>query len=456
MMSGRRFCRGAQGRFSPFPIYRHRMYQSPCVPGALLRMRRIYTAIRSKGQGFKKGRMIMYWESLPAFCGLIAYTALSFSYMGALFGARLREGDCLLVSCAVNCLIMGVYSALGLPLALTYLITYLVLLVEHLLLYRCGFLGTLFATGMFLFHLICMRMIVISLFSLICGATPWEILAQRELYYASLCTTMFGCALFVLFFRKVMELQTMLLLLGTPDQLRFVVFSLGCMNLYLLILSLGFDAPSPNRLLPLFHLSTAFILFAAFYTIFRHSTRMCVLLEYRSRSRQLLRLRTRESEELRAFAFNDELTGLYNRRFGQGHLEEMLSRGRELSVCFLDLDHLKLVNDRFGHKEGDEYILAAAGALREAFGGEALLCRMGGDEFMALLPGVREEEAHARCGDAAGRLQAFSGLYHPGYDMSLSYGVVHLPAGTKIEAEQVLQLADERMYRHKVGRRAAR
>ena len=60
----------------------------------------------------------------------------------------------------------------------------------------------------------------------------------------------------------------MLLLLGTPDQLRFVVFSLGCMNLYLLILSLGFDAPSPNRLLPLFHLSTAFILFAAFYTIF--------------------------------------------------------------------------------------------------------------------------------------------------------------------------------------------
>ena len=63
---------------------------------------------------------------------------------------------------------------------------------------------------------------------------------------------MFGCALFVLFFRKVMELQTMLLLLGTPDQLRFVVFSLGCMNLYLLILSLGFDAPSPNRLLDVY------------------------------------------------------------------------------------------------------------------------------------------------------------------------------------------------------------
>lgn len=398
----------------------------------------------------------MYWEGFPAFCGLIAYTAFSFSYMGDLFGTRRRLGECLFVSCAVNCLIMGVYTALGLPLALTYLITYLVLLVEHLLLYRCGFIGTLFATGMFLFHLICMRMIVISLFSLICRATPWEILALEKLYYASLCTTMFGCALFVLVFRKIMEPQTMLLLLRTPDQLRFVVFSLGCMNLYLLILSLGFDAPSPNRLLPLFHMSTALILFAAFYTIFRHSTRMCVLLEYRTRSRRLINLKARESEELRIFAFTDELTGLYNRRLGQTRLEELLSQGQELSVCFLDLDHLKLVNDRYGHKEGDEYILAAAGALREAFGGEALLCRMGGDEFMALLPGVCEEEASARCEDAAGRLQEFSELYRPGYDMSLSYGVAHLPAGTEARAGQVLQLADERMYRHKMSRRAAR
>jgi diguanylate cyclase (GGDEF)-like protein len=88
-------------------------------------------------------------------------------------------------------------------------------------------------------------------------------------------------------------------------------------------------------------------------------------------------------------ATTDSLTGLGNRRRFEDRLEGELRRGRRLSVCLLDLDGLKQLNDTLGHQEGDRALRAVAERLDA--GGEAF--RIGGDEFALLLVGVEAEEA---------------------------------------------------------------
>ena len=88
-------------------------------------------------------------------------------------------------------------------------------------------------------------------------------------------------------------------------------------------------------------------------------------------------------------ATTDPLTGLGNRRRFEERLEGELRRGRRLSVCLLDLDGLKQLNDTLGHQEGDRALRTVAARLDA--GGEAF--RIGGDEFALLLVGVEAEEA---------------------------------------------------------------
>ena len=107
-----------------------------------------------------------------------------------------------------------------------------------------------------------------------------------------------------------------------------------------------------------------------------------------------------QAERLEALLFEDPLTGLSNRRFILTQLGGMVSGARRhdrpLSVLIIDIDHFKTVNDTRGHAEGDRVLAAAAHALREHLRAEDQLGRLGGEEFLALLP-----DADARAAKAA-------------------------------------------------------
>lgn len=102
------------------------------------------------------------------------------------------------------------------------------------------------------------------------------------------------------------------------------------------------------------------------------------------------------TNEVYKLAALDQLTGLYNRRSGEQRLSEEISRAlrhsRPLTVLLLDLDGLKKVNDQFGHPAGDMMLKNFAERLQRAIRGSDLAVRLGGDEFMVLLPECRVEE----------------------------------------------------------------
>jgi diguanylate cyclase (GGDEF)-like protein len=112
------------------------------------------------------------------------------------------------------------------------------------------------------------------------------------------------------------------------------------------------------------------------------------------------------ASEVYKLAALDQLTGLYNRRSGEQRLAEEMSRaqrhGRALTVLLMDLDGLKAVNDKHGHAAGDTVIKSFADRLQRAIRGSDLAVRLGGDEFMAILPECRCEEVNRVLGRIEG------------------------------------------------------
>jgi two-component system cell cycle response regulator len=107
----------------------------------------------------------------------------------------------------------------------------------------------------------------------------------------------------------------------------------------------------------------------------------------RKRHSDFLRHRLAETVEL---SITDSLTGLYNRRYMEGHLRTLVSEaartGRNLSMLVADIDHFKHVNDTYGHDVGDTVLKEFSVRLRRNTRGIDLACRLGGEEFVIIMP----------------------------------------------------------------------
>jgi diguanylate cyclase (GGDEF)-like protein len=167
-----------------------------------------------------------------------------------------------------------------------------------------------------------------------------------------------------------------------------------------------------------------------------------------------------ELEQLRAElahqAARDGLTGLHNRRSFERHLEtavaEASTTGAPLSVVLLDLDHFKAVNDTYGHAVGDRVLTAVAHALVDAAADGETVARIGGEEFVLLLPGLTAAEAGARADDLRVRCARVT---VPARDdvvrVTISAGAAQLAAGGT--SDTVLGAADAAMYAAKAAGR---
>lgn len=157
-----------------------------------------------------------------------------------------------------------------------------------------------------------------------------------------------------------------------------------------------------------------------------------------------------QRDELRQLADTDSLTGLPNRRAGLRQLGLQIARTdgqpEPLVIGFLDIDLFKEINDRHGHDVGDAVLVAVAGALRLSLRSSDEVFRMGGEEFLLLLPGASRSVAATRLEQVRRRInEAGAALKVDGLQVTASIGLAQWRPGFDDQAG-LLRRADHAMY----------
>lgn len=155
-------------------------------------------------------------------------------------------------------------------------------------------------------------------------------------------------------------------------------------------------------------------------------------------------------EELTYMNFHDATTGLFNRSYFEEELQRLTTTGRPpVGILVCDIDGLKLVNDTLGLEAGDRLLTSAAKIIREALPEMAIVARIGGDEFAALLPDgdiPRLEQANKAIQDAAAAYSETAEI-----PLSISVGLA-VGAASHECLNDVFKIADNNMYREKLHR----
>jgi PAS domain S-box/diguanylate cyclase (GGDEF) domain len=160
--------------------------------------------------------------------------------------------------------------------------------------------------------------------------------------------------------------------------------------------------------------------------------------------------RKKSEDNIKYLSFHDQLVLLYNRRFFEEELERLdTKRQLPISIIMGDLNGLKLINDVFGHLEGDRLLKETAEILKRVCRSEDILARWGGDEFVILLPKTSTQDSEEIVVRIIKECKKTSGQKIP---VSLSLGVA-----TKEAADQSIQLiaidAENNMYKNKLAQK---
>jgi diguanylate cyclase (GGDEF)-like protein len=168
---------------------------------------------------------------------------------------------------------------------------------------------------------------------------------------------------------------------------------------------------------------------------------------------QVARLQQRV-EQLDELAHQDSLIKLPNRRGFMRELERLIDRagryGHQAAMLFVDLDGLKMINDSFGHRAGDEALIEVAQLLTKGIRRSDIVARIGGDEFAILLENSNEDAAHET---AARLVDLVCGceFKHDGDTLPLSIAIGVAMIDGRDSPDEVMHRADEEMYRRKAA-----
>ena len=153
---------------------------------------------------------------------------------------------------------------------------------------------------------------------------------------------------------------------------------------------------------------------------------------------------------------SDGLTGIYNRRGfydAAGKLvEENRRLGKPVLVAYVDMNNLKIINDRYGHEEGDFSLKLIGDILVDTMGDKGITGRIGGDEFACAIEYEAEDEGKSLLETIYSKFTAYNEKSEKPYNVTVSAGAYVLGAAEQLDLKEALTLADEKLYVEKQRR----
>ncbi len=341
---------------------------------------------------------------------------------------------------------------------LAMLVYLLMLLVETKVIFKRELVNTIFVSISFCINLFAKRIILLALFSLddntfmisSLNGTEHLILAAIISFAMSITTINFA--------RKNIPRLSLDMIQADKKNISFLSVACSILFITLLIFLLTFNVNiKSNELLNQYIVLGVFVIIAfAVFIVFAHK-----LAELKISTETYKKISKENLEEkivlmkLEKEAILDDLTNIYTRSYADTIIDKYITEKKSFFIGFVDLDGLKLVNDYYGHEEGDFYIKTAVNVLKEYFR-EDIICRYGGDEIVIIGEYKREEDITLKLVRCHNSILNISKIYKKNYTTSISYGVVFKNSNEIISATELLAIADSRMYELKKSQKKHR
>lgn len=297
--------------------------------------------------------------------------------------------------------------------------------------------------------LFCFYLVALSILSLITGDTLADIYRQPHSFLA----------LFIFAYVLLYVASSFLIRIGTFEQImklnqdtpRFRQIATfqwyGIFYLFFDCFTIQFDLPYP--VLSVFLAGSCILLLLQIKVFITHTFS---IMEEAHHEMEYYRLEEERAAhiqrqlELQELAYRDTLTGAYTRRFAMELLYSMKQDNRETTVCYVDINYLKQVNDTFGHYEGDRYLMQVAALLNSRLYKSDILARIGGDEFLIICIGLKKETFSSLLEQINQELQTPA---EKGYIPSFSYGIVQTDWSDISDYLDLIERSDKLMYSYK-------
>ncbi|HBH3610209.1 TPA: GGDEF domain-containing protein [Clostridioides difficile] len=326
-----------------------------------------------------------------------------------------------------------------LPLPLYYILFYIV--SHKLLLSRKSSTNNHFIPNMAVISFCILHLITVSTISLVKNTSPDIIFANMT--YRLISILIASILDFILWYsmNKIKEHIYII----TQNQiefslfLKFIWFTLG----YILFDSIQITFAPPSSLTSYFILGSNILLILQLIIFINHiySIEKNIYLE-----KEHHRLKMIKQEQLlkvnllKKKANIDELTSAYNRKFAFEKIQHYIDNNLLFSLIYIDLDKLKTINDTYGHLAGDNYIINFSSIVIENLGIDDIFARIGGDEFIVIMPKSNENTTKEFIGKISKIMDN---------KISFSYGIVEVSSENKMTVEEIINIADIRMYTNK-------
>ncbi len=164
--------------------------------------------------------------------------------------------------------------------------------------------------------------------------------------------------------------------------------------------------------------------------------------------------------ETRRFSLTDTMTGILNRKAGLEAVQKQIKycgrHGCSFTICYIDLDNLKRINDSFGHKEGDRVIITLVNLLRGALRESDVMCRLGGDEILLILQETTLEGSKAVLKRIQETVDLRNEKSSKPYRIEFSYGLAEYSLGGGLTPDELVDIADKNMYKMKSAKKTSK
>ena len=185
---------------------------------------------------------------------------------------------------------------------------------------------------------------------------------------------------------------------------------------------------------------------------YEHMDTKLLLESIKEKDEIILKLEKKLKESL-YYANRDAITELLNRRAGLSLLEKEMDiskiNNKSLTICFIDIDRFKEINDNFGHAEGDKILKNIGKVLKDNARKTDIVMRIGGDEFVIVFCDAEIDDANILWERIYDEINKLNKETHYKYNISLSYGFSEYSSESPLSIKELLHNADKSMYSNK-------